>query len=501
MKATPLRLKPKPAANPNANLDTAPPKATLKNWRILVVDDDPEVHTVTQMILGKICYKDRNIELLSAYSAAQARAMMEKERDLAIVLLDVVMETDDAGLQLVRVIRQELHNASIRIILRTGQPGQAPEERVIVDYDINDYKAKSELTAQKLFTTVIAALRSYEAIVSLEKTRLGLEKILDSTSTLFQVHSMQQFASGVLTQLSAFLGCQSNGIICVQFNPENPTPHLNENFSSCEEMQILASTGEYTNCLECSMDGTCAHMAMLALVRKALVERKNQLTDDFTVIYLQTDDTQATVALLHGGLGLADSADRRLLEVFSSKISIALANAITYQKMITAEQAATTDFLTNLNNRRQFLRLGLPLVGQAHRADTPLAVALLDIDHFKRINDTWGHDAGDEVLRRVGELLRGYFRCSDVVARFGGEEFCVIVTDAFPKSAFELLEGFRQQFAETPFEFGGRAVSLTISIGISAVVVNNIDAMIAAADVQLYRAKEGGRNCVCIDTA
>ena len=125
MNATPLRFKPATSIQSN--------KPQMRDWRILVVDDDAEVHTVTRLILGKMRYKDRNIELLSAYSALEARAVMEKERDIAVVLLDVVMETDDAGLRLVKVIREELHNPSIRIILRTGQPGQAPEERVIVD--------------------------------------------------------------------------------------------------------------------------------------------------------------------------------------------------------------------------------------------------------------------------------------------------------------------------------------------------------------------------------
>ncbi len=205
--------------------------------------------------------------------------------------------------------------------------------------------------------------------------------------------------------------------------------------------------------------------------------------------------------MLHGGLGTADESDRKLLEVFSAKISIALANALNYQKMVSAEHAATTDFLTGLNNRRQLLRLGVPLVAGAMRTGAPLALAMLDIDHFKRINDTWGHDAGDEVLRRVGQLLRERFRTSDVVARFGGEEFCVVAANTGPAAAMELFDGFRQQLAAQTFEFGAQSVRLTItiSIGITTQVLDNIDTMIAAADALLYRAKEGGRNRVAID--
>ncbi|MBK1650124.1 diguanylate cyclase [Rhabdochromatium marinum] len=487
MPGSPLKLK----SSANAVATTS----LLRNWNVLVVDDDVEVHTVTRMILSKMRYKERGITILSAYSAAEAHALLQRERDIAAILLDVVMETDDAGLRLVKTIREELGNSATRIILRTGQPGQAPEERVIVDYDINDYKAKSELTAQKLFTTVMAALRSFETIVSLEKTRNGLEKILDSTDTLFQVHSLQQFASGVLTQLSAFLGCQPNGVIYMQRSPVA----LNEDLSSCNDMTIMASSGEYRDCLNCTMDGDCKHQNMLAFARQALVTRQNQLGDEYTAIYLGNGDNHATVALLHEGLGVPDASDRKLLEVFSSKIAIALANALNYQKMVTAEQAATTDFLTGLDNRRQLLRLGLPLVARAHRAGTSLAVAMLDIDHFKRINDTWGHDAGDEVLSRVGQMMKTRFRNSDVVARFGGEEFCVIATDLTPEAALTLLDHFRRQVAAEIFEFDADKLSITISIGVTTKVQDNIDAMIIAADNLLYRAKETGRNRVLLD--
>ncbi|MDQ5939661.1 MAG: hypothetical protein QG557_609, partial [Pseudomonadota bacterium] len=164
--------------NLKANTSAAPKSSSTllaQPWRILVVDDDEDIQSVTRLILANIMFKNRPIELISAYSAAQARDILTVEKNIAVALLDVVMETDNAGLELVKIIRHELHNNAIRIILRTGQPGHAPEENVIIDYDINDYKSKNELTAQKLFTAVIAALRAYETIVSLNKTRHGLE--------------------------------------------------------------------------------------------------------------------------------------------------------------------------------------------------------------------------------------------------------------------------------------------------------------------------------------
>src|SRR6202008_2823276 len=137
------------------------------------------------------------------HSAAEGRALLKNDPNIAVILLDVVMETDDAGLRLVDYIRTQLKNETVRIILRTGQPGQAPERRVIVDYDINDYKAKTELTADKLFTSLTAALRSYQQLQRMVETRRGLEIIIEAASTLFDFKSMQRLAEGVLTQIGS----------------------------------------------------------------------------------------------------------------------------------------------------------------------------------------------------------------------------------------------------------------------------------------------------------
>ena len=119
----------------------------LQPWKVLIVDDEPEVHAVTKLALSDFIFLNRRIQFMSAYSGEQAREFFKEHRDIAVVLLDVVMETDDAGLKVAEYVRNNLNNHFTRIILRTGQPGQAPEKDIIVNYDINDYKSKTELTA------------------------------------------------------------------------------------------------------------------------------------------------------------------------------------------------------------------------------------------------------------------------------------------------------------------------------------------------------------------
>lgn len=142
---------------------TSPLKNYARPWRVLIVDDEPDVHLATRFSLTGFSFNDRPLEILSAYSGAQALSILSIESDIALIFLDVVMETDDAGLRVARDIRNKLHNHQIRIVLRTGQPGQAPEKSIIVDYDINDYKSKTELTSKEILATVVAALRAYDS--------------------------------------------------------------------------------------------------------------------------------------------------------------------------------------------------------------------------------------------------------------------------------------------------------------------------------------------------
>lgn len=144
-------------------------------WKILVVDDENDVHRITEIVLRGLSFEQRGFAYLNAYSESDARRLIREHSDIALILLDVIMETDAAGLNVVRFVREELRNRFVRIILRTGFPGQAPEKKVILEYDINDYKLKSTLTDQGLFTAVISALRTYRDLAYIEEQRKALQ--------------------------------------------------------------------------------------------------------------------------------------------------------------------------------------------------------------------------------------------------------------------------------------------------------------------------------------
>jgi response regulator RpfG family c-di-GMP phosphodiesterase len=292
-------------------------------WRVLIVDDDVDVHAVTRLALRNVSFKGRELELFSAYSGREAFDILRDTPDIALVLLDVVMETDDAGLILARRIREELHNAIVRVVLRTGQPGQAPEQRVIIEYDINDYKAKTELTTQKLFTTVISALRAYESLNMLERSRIGLGKILAGATNLYQIHSLREFASGVLNQVSAILDVGSDGVLCLMQGDTGVTT-------------VVAATGHYASLNEAELMPT-VH-PLWPTIAKAFAEKKSQFEHPANVLFIHTQENREVAISVTPPWPLAQ-IQRDLLEVFCQRIAAAFDNLYMFGQLRKAQEA------------------------------------------------------------------------------------------------------------------------------------------------------------------
>ncbi|GGF66251.1 diguanylate cyclase [Terasakiella brassicae] len=164
------------------------------------------------------------------------------------------------------------------------------------------------------------------------------------------------------------------------------------------------------------------------------------------------------------------------------------------------KSAATHDFLTGLHNRRFLNDIGSNSVARALRDDMPLSVALLDIDHFSKINNEYGHSAGDEILIQLGELLNERCRRSDVLARTGGEELCIIANNLPAHQCHDFFDGLRHMIEKHDFKAGQKTLKLTVSIGVCNHVHESFDAMIASAEEALLYAKNEGRNRTSIQT-
>jgi diguanylate cyclase (GGDEF)-like protein len=331
--------------------------ASEERIKVIIADDEHEVHTVTRFVLKDYEYKGKKLEFLSAYSGAEAKRLLTEHPDASLILLDIVMEKDDSGLDVAEYIRENLHNNLIRIILRTGQPGMAPEEEVIFKYDINDYKEKTELTSCKFRTALTMALRSYTQIFTLDSFRLILEQ------------------------------------------------------------EVQERTAE--------------------LVLK-----------------------------------------NRELEALNSEL----------------ERRATRDALTGAHNRMKFDELLETEIRRCKRYDRTMSLIMFDIDCFKAVNDKFGHAAGDSVLRKLVALISNHIRECDVFARWGGEEFVILLPETTLDHALAVSEKLRQAIEEHCFDIVGK---VTCSFGVTQMLHDDChESLNKRVDDSLYEAKRNGRNMV-----
>lgn len=209
---------------------------------ILIVDDEKDVHTSTKLTMKHFHFEGKEMCFFSAYSAQEAHQLLNNGKRYALILLDVVMETESAGLDLACYIRQQLKNRFTRIILRTGQPGVAPEQSVIRDFDIDGYKSKSELRQQDLESSFYTSLRAYRDICQLQKHREILEQVIESISNIGRVGDLLNFAGAVLEQIKLVLNISSTKVLLEDheaFVIAQMENRLNMFSSSGQDLKIL----------------------------------------------------------------------------------------------------------------------------------------------------------------------------------------------------------------------------------------------------------------------
>lgn len=208
----------------------------MDDFKVLLVDDEQGVHDATKLVIGRMKFEGRRIHLLHAHSGMDAREVLAAHPDTAVAVVDVVMETEHAGLDFVRHLREEVGNQMCRVILRTGQPGSAPEREVVRHLEIDDYKEKTELTADLLFTSIYTALRAYRTLCTLKRTSDGLERIIDAAGNVFARVGLIDFMRGTLEQLLALVRFDADGMLmhgAVAVRCDGPT------------LTLLVGTGEY----------------------------------------------------------------------------------------------------------------------------------------------------------------------------------------------------------------------------------------------------------------
>jgi signal transduction histidine kinase/CheY-like chemotaxis protein len=300
------------------------PKLTFNNkkqielnddkWEMLIVDDEEEVHSITKSVLKKLVYENKSLKFHHAYSGKQALEIIKDNPKISLILLDVVMETNEAGLDVVKIVRDEFKNDLVRIILRTGQPGSAPEKDIILNYDINDYKEKTELTSTKLYTSVITALCSYKELNTIQNNERGLEQIIESSKIIYEQQSLDLLIDNIFNQLNNFLNLEDEELSAYQ--KISFVKYKNNEF---EILKDIGANDDYVD--------------LENLFQQVIDLQSNVVNDNYYIGYFEIDEENIYL-LYFNNYNKLDETKKSILLIFLSNIAVALKNLFLRDKVI-----------------------------------------------------------------------------------------------------------------------------------------------------------------------
>lgn len=311
------------------------PEKLKGNFKVLIADDEAEVHNVTKLLLRNFVFEEKGLEFIDTYSAKETKEVLAATENIAVIYLDVVMEHSHSGLEVVEYIRKDLDNHIIRIILRTGQPGEAPEQDIIQKYDINDYRIKTELTVRRLFTSLYSAIRSYRDLRKLERHQKGLEQIIRSSSSLFTSNSLEDFLTSILEELGSFHPDDSD-VVYARADRNEETDGV-VTMQECKEINIVAATGRYKSYIGQNLEGVQELSNLSKFLCASLDEENSEVIsriEDGFVICNRSKGLADNYVYINGD---PETFDFDLISLFLSNFSIALDNFM-LNRQLTATQ-------------------------------------------------------------------------------------------------------------------------------------------------------------------
>ncbi len=437
---------------------TPPSPAEQPGWKILVVDDEPDVISVTQLSLKGFSFAGRQVDILTAGSAYAAKEVLASHPDIAVAIIDVVMETDDAGLRLVEHIRNELGNAMMRIVIRTGQPGIAPERFVIDHFDIDDYKDKTELTATRLYTTVRTAIKSYRDLKTIDLNRIGLSHVLAAAPDIYRLAdtSLSQFFEGVLTQIVGL--CNLSEVSCL----------------GTLDGIVATMDGQEVN-----VRAACGGFAQ--------TERFEQIREECTTIILAgnaeqaSTDTRMIIPLAIGARPVGfvyietmhplSTSDRNLIHVLAQQCSSALEN----KKLHLEVQESFDHAIDMLAEVAEFKDKNTG--GHISRIDNYTRTVALELGVPPEEAQLWGkasrlHDVGkigvpDALLQKAGKLTEEEF---DEIRKHTHIGASILDHDKFMSIAREVAYSHHERWDGKGYPEGRRSRELSLLTRIVSVV-------------------------------
>jgi response regulator RpfG family c-di-GMP phosphodiesterase len=368
-------------------------------WKIMLIDDDHDIHQLTKIVLGSYVFENRSLEFINGYSGVDARRLIQEHPDTAIIFLDVVMESDKEGLSVVKYIRDELKNPFVRIILRTGQPGQAPEAEVIDNYDINDYLDKVNLSDKKLHTATTISLRSFNLLRVVENTRIGLKKIIAATGQLYETKSLNQLATGILTQLAAL----------ISHDEGHDSENAAECFAATEKrgsINVYSAFGVYESHIGKPVFDV-VQPDVANIIKRSLQEKASLFVDNHYIGFFKTKNGLENLIYLKTDRPLK-TIDRDLIEVFASNIASAFENLFLNREITKSQKDVTFTLGEIIESRSEDAGQHVKRVAESSRLLAQLA-GLSEVNCELLMTASPMHDLGkigipDAILNKPGKL-------------------------------------------------------------------------------------------------
>lgn len=435
-----------------------PPKSQTNRvakspWKILVVDDDPDVHDVTRIAVDGCDFEDRPFELLHALSAEEARACLSEHDDIAVALIDVVMENDTAGLGLVSWIRSELGNSFTRLILRTGQPGYAPQTDVIMKFDVDGYAEKAELSRTKLITAIVTALRGYKLVLSLETNRQRLKQLNTQLSAIVEKNALSEFAALVLENFSDLAGEPVDGLLCGLESLSQPGS------AGVSNVRVLAASGAFEDKLDLPLD-VIGEDLVRKCVSECIVNKTEYSTSHGVALPLITRNGLSGALFI--GLPLATLNEKigsEIIRLFVSNV------ALGYEKTGLLEHIRNLAYVDRTTGQSTFSGFLEAFQSQA-AAEHPLLVIHCDIQRFRFIVDGIGDEKAAAVLKQTGHRLSQTFPDALAIARKEKDEFLILLRGGLEVRIQDIVARLEESFQE-PIAIDENQISLKLRCGIA----------------------------------
>ncbi|KAF1049408.1 putative bifunctional diguanylate cyclase/phosphodiesterase [Xylophilus sp.] len=383
----------------------------LPAFTILTADDDPQFQAGLRLALQHYRFQSRPVELIAAGSAAAAAKVLSERDDIALIILDVVMETDDAGLRLVRSVRELLGNAEVRIVLVTGQPGMSSMKASLDLLDISDYWLKTDLTIDRLHGILTSNLRTWQQIRALGRARKGLQAIVEAGNSLNRARGLRDFSQRLMHEMARLLRLEPDGLVCVQEDPAVPPLAAH----------VVGAAGRFAPTISEPL-AALQDTAIRDLLSRSLADRASIDADGAQVLFFagKHDGGPHAAAYIATRRAL-DATERELLRVFATNINTGLINVSLASRL---DRIAYEDALLRMPNgnaRMRALEGAMDIAAPRRRA-----LLLVDLDQYFQACLTLGMEQGDLMLHKLALRLRTTFPPPCLVARLQDDTFAIL---------------------------------------------------------------------------